>query len=93
MGDLIHEISERTINENDLKLYTRSDLEHEFDLLQIWTQEQRKLTLDEIGFKAGETYNIDADNYRKASRHPFKNHTAQFSKGMTELKINVRLFR
>ena len=74
MGYLIHEISELTFNENDLKLYARSDIEREYDLLQIWTQEQRKLTLDQIGFKDGVTYNIDADNYQEASDTPVKVH-------------------
>ena len=75
MGHLIHEISELTFNENDLKLYARSDLEREFDLLQIWTQEQKNLTLDEIGFQKGVAYNIDADNYLEASETPVKIHT------------------
>ena len=68
--ELLHEISELTFNERFLRLYTHTDMEREFDLLQYWTQEQRDSTLSQLGFKEEFAYHIDADNYPDASVSP-----------------------
>merc|ERR1712223_589076 len=68
--ELLHEISELTFNERFLRLYTHTDMEREFDLLQYWTQEQRDSTLSQLGFKEKFAYHIDADNYPDASVSP-----------------------
>ena len=60
-------MNENTFSANFLRLYTHTDIEREFDLLQYWGQEQKDSTLGELGFKDDVTYHIDADNYPEAS--------------------------
>lgn len=72
LEDLIQEIHIATTYdvEESLKLYSRNDQERECELLSIWTEEQRQMSLQELGFQEDVTYEIDVDNYPEASRSP-----------------------
>jgi len=68
LEDLIQEVSEATTFKGDhLKLYQHSDIDRERNLLKIWTDEEKKMTLKELGFQPGKDYQIDTDNYPEAA--------------------------
>ena len=60
---LIKEIQEvSSFDEIDLRIYTCSDNEREFDLLRYWTDEEKSSTLTELGFKQDEIYQFNNRN-------------------------------
>ena len=73
LEELIEKISDATAFYDDhLKLYDHSDFDRERNLLKIWTDEGKKMTLKELGFQPGQDYQIDADNYPEAANPPVK---------------------
>ena len=73
LNQLIEEIVEvSSFDHVDLRIYTCSDEEREFDLLRFWTDEEKKSTLTDLGFKQGEIYSIDVDNFPRANHFPVK---------------------